>query len=277
MKMFGTILVLALAGQMLIACGPKPADTGTTTTTTTTTSSPAAVTTPAATTTPAMGTTPAPGGEVGSSPAAGSMAAKVDDKAEASGDAAAGTVEGNTVKFPEAGVQFTVPAGWTASSEGGNVSITSPDNQIAAMFLFPPQEQAKATAEAMGQVVDEMLDNVKPDPEPRTGEMAGMQWVTVTGTGDLDGTPVKWGVDMVQAKKPVVVFYLGEASAWEANKAVLEAFDESFLPLEGDGAAGGDAGAGGDEAGGDEAGGADAGGGDEAAGDASPAADEGGH
>lgn len=273
MKMFGTVLVLALAGQMLIACGPKPADTGATTTTTTTTSTPAATTTTTTTqTTPAMTTTPAPGGDMSPAaggPAPGSMAAKVDDKAEASGDAAAGTVEGNTVKFPEAGVQFTVPAGWTASSEGGNVSITSPDNQIAAMFLFPPQEDAKATAEAMGQVVDEMLDNVKPDPEPRTGEMAGMQWVTVTGTGDLDGTPVKWGVDMVQAKKPVVVFYLGEAAAWEANKAVLEAFDESFLPLEGgDGAAGG-----GDEAGGDEAGG------DEAAGDAdaSPAAGDGGN
>lgn len=266
MKKFGTILVLALAGHMLIACGPKPADTGTTTTTTTTTSSPAAVTTPAETTTPAMGTTPAPGGEVGgASPAAGSLAAKVDEKAEASGDVATGTVEGNTVKFPEAGVQFTVPAGWTTSSEGGNVSITSPDNQIAAMFFFPPQEEAKATAEAMGELVDEMLDNVKPDPEPRTGEMAGMQWVTVTGTGELEGTPVNWGVDMVQARKPVVVFYLGEAAAWEANKATLEAFDESFLPLEGDGAAGGDEG------------GADASGGDEAAGDASPAADEGGH
>lgn len=267
MKMFHTVMVLALAGQMLIACGPKPADTGgttTTTTTTTTAGTPVAATTPATGTTPAMGTTPA--ATDGTPAAAGDLKEQADQAQEAPGGPdAAGQLEGNTVKFPEAGIQFNVPAGWVAENDGGNVSISSPDNQIVALFFFPPQDQAKATAEAMGEVVDEVLDNVKPDEEVREGEMAGMQWVTVTGTGDMKGTPVKWGVDMVQAKKPVVVFYMGEATAWEANKAVLEAFDESFVPIEG-----GDAAGGGDEAAGDEAG-------DEAAGDASPAAGEGGH
>lgn len=284
MKMFHTVMVLAFAGSMLIACGPKPADTTTTTTTTT----PAAVTTPAAATTPAaMATTPAPGGDMSPAaggPPAGSLAAQVDDSEEAAGGEGAEELDGNTVRFPDAGIQFNVPAGWVASNEGGNVSVATPDGAVGTLFIFPKDvETAKVATDAVMKNLDSMLSDIKPEGEPEEGEMAGMKWVTIRGTGMLKGaatpTPVRFAVDLVDAKQPVMALTVASEEAWKAHEAEISALNDSFVALEGGDAAGGgtdaspapggdEAGAGGDEAGGDEAaGGADA----------SPDAGEGGH
>ena len=200
MKMFQTFLVLALASQMLVACGSKPAETPAPTS-----SAPAAAA-PAGAAAPAPGETPAAAQQPGE----------------------------DVVRFEEAGVQFKVPAGWTRMEQDGATVLASPDRQVVVSLKAAPTAGANAlTAQDVVDIMKGFLEDVKVDGEPKTGELKGMKWITVSGTGtSKEKGPMRWAMDLVEAKKAVVATYFGIPEAWEANKAVLATFDENFQPID---------------------------------------------
>jgi hypothetical protein len=209
MKVVKAILALALASQLLFACSKDTnsnansnANTKTTSTTTTTNTT--------STNTPAKSNT-----NTATSTTTGSTT-------DASGD--------NHYTHKEGGIQFDLPAGWKAEPNGDQMTLSTSDSSLSVVIYVASEDNFKEATEALDKELSKTIKNVKENGEPKETMVGGMQTVSMSGTGEVNGTEIQWAVDLIKAKKPVIVLTFAAPGLWEKHQAEYQEFAKSIKP-----------------------------------------------
>lgn len=120
---------------------------------------------------------------------------------------AAAAVE--TFTHEEGGIEFTVPDGWKAEQEGEQFTASPPDGSIGVVFWVPEGDTFDAAADALGDELEKTIKNAKLDGEGKDGTHNGMRHASFSGSGVMGGENIIFRVDMLMAKKPVIVLTFG--------------------------------------------------------------------
>ena len=194
MKTLKTILALGLVAVFFAGCSKNTSNTNTTTSTsndnTKASSSPA---TPAAT---PKASTPA------------------DNSAEHSSSSGAG----ETFTNQEAGIQFTLPAGWKTQSNGEKIMAAPTDGTISVVFWVPKGEDFDKATDDLSEQLDNTIKNSKITSPGTESTHNGMRAYTAAGTGEVNNEQIVWEVDALQAKKPFFVLTFASPEQFKSHE-----------------------------------------------------------
>jgi predicted Zn-dependent protease len=110
-----------------------------------------------------------------------------------------------TFTHSDSGLQFDLPDGWQSEADGEMLTVSSPDDTLSIVFWVTEADDFEAAAEALGEELGKQVKNLKLDGEPKEGQHNGMEYASVTGTGQVDGVNVAFSADLLMAKKPVII------------------------------------------------------------------------
>ena len=213
MKTLKAILALGIVAALFAGCSKNANSTNGTTTTTNTTNTASKVTEP--TTSRTLPTPPA------SSTPAGSTA-------ETSSPSGAG----ETFTHPDAGVQFTLPAGWTTKTEGEKIIATSEHEAVSVVLWVPRGDDFdKATDELMQQLAN-VIKNPQVTSPGKESTHNGMRAYTAGGTGQVSGQSILWEVDVLQAKKPFFVVTFASPDMFKMHQGDYQQLLASLRPVQ---------------------------------------------
>lgn len=105
----------------------------------------------------------------------------------------------------DSGITFDVPAGWKAEPDGEQLTVSSPDDSVALVFWVPAESTFDAAVAALDEELAKTIQKMKADGEVKVDTHNGMRHAGQSGTGEIEGKNILWSVDMLQAKKPVII------------------------------------------------------------------------
>lgn len=205
MKSMKVLIAVALASQLLLACSKEPAannanSTNTNTKTTTTTTN--------------TNTT-----------------AKANTNSEAPSQSSSPTASGdNHFTHREGGIQFDLPAGWKSEPNGDQMTVSTADGSLSVVIYVAAEDNFKEATEALDKELSKTIKNVKENGEPKETTVGGMTTISSSGTGEVNGTEIQWAVDLIQAKKPVIVLTFAAPGVWEKHQGEYQQFAKSIKP-----------------------------------------------
>lgn len=200
MKVLKVILAAALASQLLLACSKDTNSNSSNTSNTTKTSS---------TTTNTTKTT----------------------NAEATANSSSTALNENIFRHEAGGIQFEKPAGWKSEQSGDRMTLTSPEDALSVVIYVASEENFKEATEAIDKELSKTIKNVKTNGEPQETKLDGMETVTTNGTGEVDGNEIRWAVDLIKAKKPVIVLTFAAPGLWEKYQGDYQKLGKSIKHL----------------------------------------------
>lgn len=194
MKTLKLIFALGLAAALFAGCSKSETNTNSSNTSNTKASSTPATTTTTTTTT----STPA------------------NDNSSSTTTSSSSSGEGQPFTHQEGGIQFIAPPTWKAKDQGESLVVSTPDDALSVVFWVPKGDDFnKAIGDLQGQL-EKVIKNLKVTSPGQETTHNGMRAYTGSGTGEVEGEPVNWEVDILQAKKPV--FVVSFASPTQFNK-----------------------------------------------------------
>ncbi len=132
----------------------------------------------------------------------------------------------------EAGLQFEMPANWTASQAGSDtVVITSPDNELSVRFIETAEREQK---------VAELLNTFNKDHQgvkkgaTRQGAFNGLPHTSQSGeaTNTVTNKTFEWSIDTLTAKKPLVIYSQVNREAKGKYRQDYEKLISSLRPIQ---------------------------------------------
>lgn len=220
MKTLKATLALCVAAALFAGCSKSANNTNganstnSTTTTTTTTNAPSSKASehsgmpPAA---PPVSSTPAGGGSTGGSSPSGA---------------------GETFTHPDAGVQFTLPAGWTTKAEGEKIIATSEHEAVSVVLWVPRGDDFDEATDQLMQQLDNVIKNPQITSPGKESTHNGMRAYTAGGTGEVSGQPILWEVDVLQAKKPFFVVTFASPDMFRMHQGDYQQLLASLRPVQ---------------------------------------------
>ena len=142
--------------------------------------------------------------------------------------AATKTGAGEVFTHENGGIQFEVPATWKSKADGDVMQITSPDDALFVMIWVPQDQSVDAALEGIGTEIDNYLGNVNIAGEPKTAQLSGMNIHSLDGTGTYEGQPVDFSLELVEAKKPVIILTITNKGAMAKHEADFTKFAQSI-------------------------------------------------
>jgi hypothetical protein len=123
-----------------------------------------------------------------------------------SGSTKAAALQGGKLFSHQAsGVQFELPAGWKTEPDGEQITVSSADDSFTLVFWALDETTFEAAIEALDEELGKVVSKAKVSGEPKKDTHNGMPHVSLDGTGEVEGVAIHWSVDLLMAKKPVVV------------------------------------------------------------------------
>jgi hypothetical protein len=113
--------------------------------------------------------------------------------------------ENRVFKHQDAGVQFELPTGWKAKPDGEVITVSTADDSLQMVFWVPDEDTFDAAVKDLDKELGKTIKNVKTTDKGTTDTHNGMPHFSAGGTGDVDGTTIEWNVDVLKAKKVVIV------------------------------------------------------------------------
>ena len=130
--------------------------------------------------------------------------------------------EPNVFTHKEGGVQFEVPSGWKATPNGDNMTVSSADGALQVVFWVPDEDSFDAAVKDLDKEISKTIKNIKTVGTPTKDTHNGMPHYGESGTGEVDGTTIAWSVDVLSAKKPVIILSFAAPNLYEKNSADYE-------------------------------------------------------
>lgn len=114
-------------------------------------------------------------------------------------------ISSETFTHEKSGLQFDLPDGWTAEPDGEQIVVSSADETFSVVFWVAEDEEFQAAVESLDEELGKTIKNMKMAGEGKEGAHNGMPYFSANGTGEVDGVAVLWSVDLLKAKKPVII------------------------------------------------------------------------
>jgi hypothetical protein len=135
------------------------------------------------------------------------------------------TQENRVFTHKEAGVQFEVPKGWKAKPDGEVITVSTGDDSLQMVFWVPDENTFDAAVKDLDNEIGKTIKNVKTTDKGTSDTHNGMPHFSEGGTGEVNGTTIEWSVDVLAAKKVVIILTfaapgIAEKHAEEAAKFI---------------------------------------------------------
>ena len=119
----------------------------------------------------------------------------------------------------EGGIQFEVPSGWKATPSGDNMTVSSADGGLQVVFWVPAENSFEDAVKDLDKELSKTIKNTKTIGKPTRDTHNGMPHYGESGTGEVDGNTIAWSVDVLSAKKPVIILSFAAPNLYEKNSA----------------------------------------------------------
>lgn len=136
--------------------------------------------------------------------------------------AAVANMQGETFTHAQAGVSFQLPRGWKAKPDGEVITVSSADDALQVVFWVPDEDTFDAAVKELDKELSKTIKNIKPEGKPTEDTLNGMPHFNQAGTGVVDGATIVWSVDVVGAKKPLMILTFAAPNLFEKNADAYE-------------------------------------------------------
>src|SRR5437868_6149883 len=130
--------------------------------------------------------------------------------------------QGDVFTHEEAGVQFQLPKGWKAKPDGEVITASSGDDGLQVVFWVPDEDTFEAAVKELDKEISKTVKNMKTTEKPAQDTLNGMPHYGEVGTGEVNGATIVWSVDVVGAKKPLLILTFAAPNLFEKNADAYE-------------------------------------------------------
>ena len=113
--------------------------------------------------------------------------------------------ENRSFSHKEAGVQFELPKGWKAKPDGEVITVSTADDSLQMVFWVPDENTFDAAVKDLDKELSKTIKNIKTTDKGTSDTHNGMPHFSEGGTGEVDGTTIEWSVDVLAAKRVVII------------------------------------------------------------------------
>ena len=124
---------------------------------------------------------------------------------------------GETFTHSDAGVRFELPKGWKAKPDGEVITVSSADDGLQVVFWVPDEDTFDAAVKELDKELAKTIKNIKVVGKPNQDTHNGMPHYEESGTGDVEGVTIAWSVDVLGAKKPLLILTFAAPNLFEKN------------------------------------------------------------
>lgn len=142
------------------------------------------------------------------------------------------TQENRFFTHKEAGIQFELPKGWKAKPDGEVITVSSRDDSLQMVFWVPDENTFDAAVKDLDKELSKTIKNIKTTDKGTSDKHNGMPHYSEGGTGDVDGTTIEWSVDVLAAKKVVIILTFAAPGIAEKHAEEAAQFIGSIKKIE---------------------------------------------
>lgn len=124
---------------------------------------------------------------------------------------------GETFTHADAGVRFELPKGWKAKPDGEVITVSSADDGLQVVFWVPDEATFDAAVKELDKELSKTIKNIKVEGKPTQDTHNGMAHYEEAGTGEVEGATIAWSVDVLGAKKPLIILTFAAPNLFEKN------------------------------------------------------------
>lgn len=136
--------------------------------------------------------------------------------------------QGQVVTMPEAGVQFQLPRNWKSKRDADSIVVSTADESLQVVFFIPESDTFDTTLRALDKELGRTIQKVQTTEKDTSDTLNGMRHFSTGGTGEVDGSKIEWGVDILDAKKPVIALFFADPGAFDDYSRQVDQFVESI-------------------------------------------------
>jgi len=141
--------------------------------------------------------------------------------------AKAAAPQGQVIAMADAGIQFQLPRGWKSKRDADGVYLSTADETLQVVFFVPDSETYDMTLRALDKELGRTIKKVKTTEKDTSDTLNGMRHFSTGGTGEVDGSGIEWGVDIFDAKKPVIALFFADPGAFDDYAKGVDQFLDS--------------------------------------------------
>ncbi len=90
---------------------------------------------------------------------------------------------------------------------------------MQVVFWVPEENTFEAAVKALDAELGKTIKNIKTVGKPTQDTHNGMAHYEETGTGDVSGATIAWSVDVLAAKKPLMILTFAAPNLFEKHAA----------------------------------------------------------
>jgi hypothetical protein len=138
----------------------------------------------------------------------------------------------NAYRHEQAGVKFVLPRGWKAKPDGEVITVSTADDALQMVFWVPDEDTLDAAVKELDRELGKIIKNMKTTSKETSDTHNGMPHFSVGGTGAVNGTTIEWNVDVLAAKKVVIILSFAAPGAWQQHSDSAAKFIDSIRKIE---------------------------------------------
>ena len=131
-----------------------------------------------------------------------------------------------------AGVEFTLPKGWKAKPDGEVITVSTADDSLQMVFWVPDEDTFDAAVKDLDTELAKTVKNVKVTDKGTSDTHNGMPHFSEGGTGVVNGATIEWSVDVLAAKKVVIILTFAAPGIAEKHAEEAAQFISSIKKME---------------------------------------------
>ena len=132
----------------------------------------------------------------------------------------------------EAGVQFQLPKGWKAKPDGEVITVSTADDSLQMVFWVPDENTFDAAVKDLDKELSKTIKNIKTTDKGTADKHNGMPHYSQGGTGEVNGVTIQWSVDVLAAKKVVIILTFAAPGIAEKHAEEAVKFINSIKKIE---------------------------------------------
>jgi hypothetical protein len=142
------------------------------------------------------------------------------------------TQENRLFTHKEGGVQFELPKGWKAKPDGEVITVSTADDSVQMVFWVPDEDSFDAAVKDLDKELGRTIKNIKTTDKGTSDTHNGMPHFSEGGTGDVNGTTIEWSVDVLAAKKVIIILTFAAPGVAEKHADEFVKFVSSIKKIE---------------------------------------------
>jgi hypothetical protein len=142
------------------------------------------------------------------------------------------TQENRFFSHKDAGVQFELPKGWKAKPDGEVITVSTADDSVQMVFWVPDEDTFDAAVKDLDKELEKTIKNIKTTDKGTADTHNGMPHFSQGGTGKVNGATIEWSVDVLAAKKVVLILTFAAPGIAEKHADEAAKFITSIKKIE---------------------------------------------